>query len=177
MTFHIAVSCIDDSGAKQSRELMVLSREDVTMETLGLTLAESKQLLHTLQQYMVEQQATAYLEQHRSCPRCGSSFASNGQGRRTFNTVFGSISVPNPRWWRCECCSDAGTTFRPTVNWLTGRSSPELQYLETKWASLIPYAKVVDLLTDVLPVSRTLNPQTVCNHLTSRRHKARTGSR
>ena len=48
---------------------------------------------------------------------------------------------------------------------MTGRSSPELQYLETKWASLIPYAKVVDLLTDVLSVSRTLNPHTVCNHL------------
>ena len=165
MKFHIEVICIDNCGAKQSRELTVLSRDDVTMEALGLTLAEGKQLLHTLQRYMVEQQATAYLEQHRSCPRCGCPFASNGQGRRTFNTVFGPTRVLNPRWWRCGCGSDAGTTFRPTAHWLTGRSSPELQYLETKWASLIPYAKVVDLLTDVLPVSRTLNPQTVCNHL------------
>jgi hypothetical protein len=165
MKFRIAVICIDDSGAKQSHELMVLSREALAMETLGLTLAEGKQLLHTLQRYMVEQQATAYLDQHRSCPRCACPFASNGHGRRMLNTVFGSISVPNPRWWCCECGSEVGKTFRPTASWLTSRSSPELQYLETKWASLIPYAKVVDLLKDVLPVSRTLNPQTVCNHL------------
>lgn len=67
MTFHIEVRCIDDSGAKQSHELMVLSREDVTMEALGLTLTEGKELLHNLQQYMVKQQATAYLGQHRTC--------------------------------------------------------------------------------------------------------------
>ena len=38
-------------------------------------------------------------------------------------------------------------------------------YLETKWASLIPYAKVVELLKDVLPVDDTLNQETVRNHL------------
>jgi len=38
-------------------------------------------------------------------------------------------------------------------------------YVETKWASLIPFAKVVDLLRDVIPVSTTLNAQTVQNHL------------
>ncbi len=37
--------------------------------------------------------------------------------------------------------------------------------LETKWASFIPYAKVVDLLKDVLPVAETLNQETVRNHL------------
>lgn len=162
---YITVSCIDDRGIQPSRDVIVLSRKDVTMETLGLTLAESKQLLHMLQQYMVEQQATAYFDQHRACPRCGASFVSHGHGRRRFNTVFGPTSIPNPRWGCCTCESEAGKTFRPTANWLTGRSSPEWQYLEAKWASLIPYAKVVDLLKDVLPVSRTLNSQTVCNHL------------
>ncbi|MBI3302755.1 MAG: ISKra4 family transposase [Deltaproteobacteria bacterium] len=38
-------------------------------------------------------------------------------------------------------------------------------YLETKWDSLIPCAKVVDLLKDVLPVAETLNQETVRNHL------------
>ncbi len=40
-----------------------------------------------------------------------------------------------------------------------------MQYIETKWASLIPYAKAVDLLKEVLPVSPTLNPETARNHL------------
>ena len=39
--------------------------------------------------------------------------------------------------------------------------------METKWASLIPYAKVVDLLKEVLPVASTLNVETVRQHVQS----------
>lgn len=52
MKFRIDVVCEGDSGAEQPHELMVLLRDELAMETLGLTLAESKQLLHTLQSYM-----------------------------------------------------------------------------------------------------------------------------
>src|SRR6202011_4115200 len=38
-------------------------------------------------------------------------------------------------------------------------------YLETKWASLIPFEKVVNLLKEVLPVGETTNSQTVREHL------------
>ncbi len=166
MKFRIDVVCECDSGAEQPHELMVLLRDELAMETLGLTLAESKQLLHTLQIYMVDQQAKDHLEQHRTCPQCDCYFTGNGQGKnRQINTLFGLIPVPNPRWLRCGCDPDAGKTFRPMASCLPDRSSPELQYLETKWASLIPYAKAFDLLREVLPVSPTLNPETVRNHL------------
>jgi hypothetical protein len=36
--------------------------------------------------------------------------------------------------------------------------------LETKWASLIPFAKVADLLCDVLPVDDSVNAETVRTH-------------
>ena len=38
-------------------------------------------------------------------------------------------------------------------------------YLETKWASLIPFARVADLLKEVLPVADSVNPETVRTHL------------
>jgi hypothetical protein len=38
-------------------------------------------------------------------------------------------------------------------------------YLETRWASLIPFARVVELLKDVLPLGDALNSETVRNHL------------
>ena len=38
-------------------------------------------------------------------------------------------------------------------------------YLETKWASLVPFGVTVELLKDVLPVGTTLNAETVRNHL------------
>jgi hypothetical protein len=43
--------------------------------------------------------------------------------------------------------------------------SPELQYIETKWASLISFAQTARLLKDVLPVSETENAVTIRNHL------------
>jgi hypothetical protein len=38
-------------------------------------------------------------------------------------------------------------------------------YLETKWASLIPFARMADLFKDVLPVGNSVNQETVRNHL------------
>jgi len=40
-----------------------------------------------------------------------------------------------------------------------------LLYLETKWASLIPFEKVADLLKEVLPVGETTNHESVREHL------------
>jgi len=48
---------------------------------------------------------------------------------------------------------------------MTGRVSPELLYLETKWASLIPFAKVADVLKEALPVGTSTNHETVREHL------------
>jgi hypothetical protein len=64
---------------------------------------------------------------------------------------------------RCSCQTDGPKTFRPTTAWLQGHTSPEMLYLETSWASLIPFAKVVDLLQQVLPVGDTLNQETIRN--------------
>jgi hypothetical protein len=153
MKFRIDGVCEDGSGAEQPQELMTLSRDELAMETLELTLADSKQLLHALQSHVVDQQVKKHLEQHRTRPQCGCHFTGNGQGKnRQINTLFGLMSVSNPRWLRCDCDPDSGITFRPMASCLPDRSSPELQYLETKWASLIPYTKALDLLKEVLPV-------------------------
>ena len=166
MKFKIDVVCVDDDGTEQPREIMALSRAHLAMDTLGLTLAESKELLHHLQIHLVEQQAAAYLRQHHACPQCGQRYASKGQGRSPINTLFGPVAVPNPRWYRCPCTPTNGPrTFRLAAQWLGGRSSPELLYVESKWSSLVPYAKVVELLTDVLPVAQTLRAETVRRHV------------
>jgi hypothetical protein len=40
-----------------------------------------------------------------------------------------------------------------------------LLYVESRWASLIPFAKVADLLREVLPVASSTNHETVREHL------------
>lgn len=59
----------------------------------------------------------------------------------------------------------ASKTFRPTKQWLQGRTSPEFLYKENRWGALIPYARVASLLQEVLPVDEGTNHETVRRHL------------
>ena len=70
---------------------------------------------------------------------------------------------PIPQWNRCACQVGGPETFRPATAWLQGRTSLEMLDLESKWASLIPFAKVADLLKEVLPVSASIYQESVCN--------------
>lgn len=99
------------------------------------------------------------------CVNCGTRYHGKAAGTSTVETLFGPVTVPNPRWERCPCQTGGPRTFRPTAAWLKGRTSPERLYLETKWGSLISYDKVVDLLKEVLPVSESTNHETVRAHL------------
>ncbi len=165
MNFRIEVICVKEDGTEERREVLTVTKETLAMETLGLTVAEGKALLAHVQTGVAEQQTTTYLTHHRRCRACGRPHRSKGQGQRTVHTVFGPVRVPNPRWQRCRCQQKGAQTFRPTAQWLTGHSSPDLAYLETKWASLIPYTKVADLLKDVLPLAPTWSTETVRQHV------------
>ena len=99
------------------------------------------------------------------CPHCGGRYTSKNSGSTPVSTVFGRVEVPNPRWNRCDCQTQGPKTFRPMRTCLNGRASPEMLYLETKWASLIPFARTTDLLKEVLPVANSVNAETVRNHL------------
>src|SRR5215510_13627901 len=165
MTLKIKVICVKEDSTEERREVLTIAKAQLALETLGLTVTEGKTLLANVQTCIVEQQTTAYLEHHRRCAECGRKHRSKGQGRSTVQTLFGPVTVPNPRWQRCVCQGKSPQTFRPTAQWLTSHSSPELRYLETKWASLVPYAKVADLLKDVLPVAPTWSQETVRKHV------------
>ncbi len=101
--------------------------------------------------------------QRRRCPNCGVRYTAKGSGKIEVKTLFGVVEVANPRWNRCSCQQSGPKTFRPAAAWLRGTTSPELLYLETKWASLIPFAKVADLLREVLPANA--DNETVRRHV------------
>jgi hypothetical protein len=165
MNVHVEVVCISADGTEQRREVLEIERADLAIETLGLSLQEGKALLEGVQGWVVAQQVNENLERQRVCPHCGRRHSSKDAGSTPVKTVFGRVEVPNPRWHRCACETTGAKTFRPTKAWLQGRTSPELLYLETKWASLVPFAKVADLLKEVLPVGDASNQETIRNHL------------
>ena len=165
MTFRVEVVCLHDGG-EQRCSVVEIERAELALETLGMSVAEGKAILHGVQDFIVAQQVTEDLNGKRVCTACGQRYHSKEAGTHTVKTVFGEVEVPNPRWERCPCQSEGPQTFRPTTAWLQGaRTSPEMLYLETKWASRIPFEKVVDLLKEVLPVAEATNSQTVREHL------------
>jgi hypothetical protein len=113
---------------------------------------------------MIEQQVEAYLDEQRACPACGKQRQIKQSGTAPFRTLFGLVSVLNPRWQQCDCQTHQHKTFRPLKALLPERSSPELLYLETKWASLTPYGVTTKLLHEVLSIDQKHSAATVRNH-------------
>jgi hypothetical protein len=165
MKFRVEVVCVDEEGEELRSDVLAMERHQLAMETLGLNLSESKAMLEGVQEFVVAQQAAEDLKRRRRCPSCGECYRGKSGGAIEVKTLFGAVEVANPRWKRCPCQESGPQTFRPAAAWLVGQTSPELLYLETKWASVIPFAKVADLLREVLPVDDGTNHETIRRHL------------
>jgi hypothetical protein len=165
MKYAIQVVITTDEGQTETQDIACVEREDVTPTTLGLTLAEGKAMLKALQAVVVEQQLTAYLETQRPCGYCGRLQRSKGYHTTQVRTVFGTISVQSPRLYRCPCQPHPTETFSPLAALLPEHLTPELLFLETKWAALVSYGVTAELLQEVLPIDDTLAPCTIREHV------------
>jgi hypothetical protein len=66
-------------GCPVEHELGIIERsEEISPATAGLTLAEGKALLASLQQQVVTAQIQQHVEAIRSCSQCGSAFRTKG---------------------------------------------------------------------------------------------------
>src|SRR5262249_13571330 len=146
-------------------DIACIQSEELRPDIVGLTLEEAKTILERIQQRIVEQQATEYLHTQRHCPHCGHKRYHKGNHTVTIRTLFGKLRLKSPRFYHCQCQLHPTQTFSPLAEWLPERSTPELLYLETRWASLISYGMTTNLLADVLPIGKHLNAATVRNHL------------
>lgn len=165
MRIELHMVMVADDGTQQQQVITTLQREAPRAETLGLTLAESKQILQQMQQVIVHQQVRAFLAHQRPCPDCGKPRRIKEQATAPFRTLFGRVAVENPRWYHCGCQEQPTKTLRPLAPLLPERTSPELRYLETRWASLVSYELATRLLHEVLPITATHSARTVRNHL------------
>jgi hypothetical protein len=165
MKFKVQVATINEDGEEAIRELACVEREDLTAESLGLSVADSKALLQSLQEVVVEWQMNTYLESQRHCPDCGKLRHSKGSHHIAFRTVFGTIPVESPRLEHCSCRMHDTQSFSPLAVLLPEHTTPELLYLESKWAALASYGMTVKMLEDVLPMDEPLLSVTIRNHV------------
>ena len=165
MKVTVQVVTIDAHGQESIRELACIEREELTAESLGLSVADSKALLQSLQEVVVEWQMKTYLDSQRHCPDCGKLRPSKGAHHSAFRTVFGQIPVESPRLEHCPCQEHDTQSFSPLAVLLPEKTTPELLYLETKWASLASYGMSVKMFEDVLPLDAPLQTVTIRNHV------------
>jgi hypothetical protein len=77
-------------------------------------------------------------------------------------TVFGKVDVPSPspRLWACRCAAKQGQPRRsvsPLCKAVHHRVTPELEYLQAKWAAHLPYRQATELLREILPLDKGIS--------------------
>jgi hypothetical protein len=135
-----------------TQDVAQLQRHSFRPEEVGLTLAEAKQLLGSVQRVMVQEQLSEYIAEQTHCRECGQTLARKGQHEIVFRTPFGGLRLCSPRLYQCSCRHMGRANFSPLAEQLPERTAPELVYLETKFAALLSYGLTVDILSEILPI-------------------------
>jgi len=133
-------------------EIASFKRTNLSAETLGLMLQESKELLTNLQESMVKHQVDEHIEKKSHCIYCHSKLSRKDSKKIVFRSLFGKLKIDSPRFYGCSCKSTNKGSFSPLVNLLPDRTAPEFIYIQSKWASLMSYGLTVDLLEEILPI-------------------------
>jgi hypothetical protein len=155
------VMCNDKGDEETVTDIITLNKNNQRIEHLGLSLAESKYLLGTLQRHILQQQVTTFLDTHATCPDCGTPLKLKARGSKSFRTLFGTLTFSSPRLEHCDCKRRKTASFRPLSALLTEPVAPELLYMEAKWSSLVSYGLSLDALQDFLPIDLRLDVNTV----------------
>jgi hypothetical protein len=155
------VICHDDDHEETVTDVITLHKNHKRIEHLGLSLAESKQLLGTLQRKILQQQVTAFLDAHATCPDCRTPLDLKARGSKSFRTLFGTFKFYSPRLKHCDCKQRKTASFRPLSALFTEPVAPEFLYMESKWSSLVSYGLSLDALQDFLPIDLNLDVKTV----------------
>lgn len=167
MQFNIQLTITNpENGKTTTEQICLLEKQQEQLEDIGLSLQESKDILQALQEKIVHAQVDAFVEAKRACEHCGKNCRKKGSYPIVFRTLFNDLPLDSPRFYTCTCQSQqTRKTFSPLSELMSEHTAPERLYLETKWATVIPFGKTVELLKDVLPMNDTLNATSVRNHL------------
>src|SRR5256885_9706532 len=155
------VMCSDEGQEETVTDVITLNKNSQRIEHLGLTLAEAKQLLSTLQRHLLQQQVDTFLDPCTTCPDCGALLKVKAHASRSFRTLFGTCKLDSQRLEHCDCKRRKTLSFRPLSALLTESVAPELLYMEAKWSSLVSYGMSLDALQDFLPLDLSLDVKTV----------------
>lgn len=148
----IVVEHDNEEATQIIEEVGCLYREELLPANLGLSLAEGKELLAAIQKQLVQHQVDAFTKESRKCPHCKNLRGRKDTKQLVMRTIFGKLTLPNPRFYTCHCQPKSTKSIAPLAHHLPERTTPELKYLQSKWASMASYGITVDILEEVLPL-------------------------
>jgi hypothetical protein len=147
VTVQVVLHADDDADTPSVvREVFSLDRDALAPDTLGLGLSETKDLLAAVQDTLVEHQVSTAVAAQVVCPHCGRPRRHKDQRTIVVRSLFGTLRLPSPRWWHCPCAAQPTRTFRPLAVLLPERTTPELAYLQARFAGLVSYGISATLL-------------------------------
>src|SRR4051812_48949470 len=128
--------------------------------SLGLSLAEAKQVLAAMQREIVGAQARDHAARRPSCRCCGGACHVKDYRQKRLATLFGEVTVRLPRF-RCIACD----RIESGVDWPSYcRSTPELDRLQAHLSALITDRTAADVLEQMFPIDAGKDHETLCRH-------------
>ena len=161
-TIKLVVEVVPGSCPVEHEVGSIERTEEVSPATVGLTIAEGKALLTSLQSQIVTEQIQRYVASFKACPECGKAFRTKGYYRSTLRSVYGKVGMRIRRLRKCPCSGSDAASFS-TLFTNKNPITPELRYLTAKMAALLPFRKVTDFLGELLPLSAQATASTVRN--------------
>jgi hypothetical protein len=149
-------------GDHRSMDVMEIARPgDLSdIASLGLSLAEAKQVLAAIQREIVGAQARDHAARRPSCRSCGGACHVKDYRQRRLATLFGEVTVRLPRF-RCVACDG----IESGVDWPSyGRSTPELDQLQAHLSALMTHRTAADVLEQMFPVDAGKDHETLRRH-------------
>ena len=157
------VSC---TGTEKVISLADIDRVDGDFKQLGLKLSEGRDLMHDVQHALVNAQTTTFVEASTQCRHCHAELSIKTMHTIQYKTVYGKVTINSPQLRRCKCKkSKSAASYSPLAQAIPFRMSPELEYLQVKWAAHLPYAAATKLLKEILPLDQAISTAGVKNRV------------
>ena len=138
---------------------------------LGLRHAEQINILKSIQDCLLAEQAVFLKEEHNCCPKCNSKIWSNGQKTSEFHAVFTDHKIKIKK----QKCSSPDCDWHciHTVKSLLGTSvHPDLYKLQCEYGATQSFRKSEEILTSLSTVKRKVNNRETVSNILNKVGKA-----
>jgi hypothetical protein len=150
-----------DGTPPATEQVAAIARDDLTMASAGLALAEAHEVLSGIQHHLVTAQAAVAAVAGRDCASCGRARGRKDTRHIVLRTLFGTLRLESPRYKACPCAVGGPATVSPVAALLPERTTPELLLWEARYAALTSYGAAASLLSEAFPLGRTLHATAV----------------